>query len=163
MKFQFARAQSGCGIAFWHPVATIPDLHRPATVFPFRNHALKSTVLQRMVFHLHREAFFFWVETRPFWNRPTFEHAALFQPKVVMETSSRMLLNDVKSLVTVRMYLPRGLRRSFKIALSSVGLQSHVGSVPDMSRERLTAIILHGANKATCIVRYGTGRERPTT
>jgi hypothetical protein len=47
-----------------------------------------------MTFHHHRQSFLSRVERRAFGDRPAFQDAIEFQPEIVMEAGSLVLLHD---------------------------------------------------------------------
>jgi hypothetical protein len=61
---------------------------------PFRNGAFEIAVVERVVFHLHRQPLVVRIERGPFCHGPGLEDAVEFQPEVIMQTAGIMFLND---------------------------------------------------------------------
>src|SRR6202007_543299 len=76
------------------PVAPIPKHHRAAAILPFRNCSLEVAVVERMVFHLHRQAPVVRIERRALWHRPGVEGPFELQTKVEVQVSGGVLLNN---------------------------------------------------------------------
>src|SRR5712691_2999623 len=71
------------------PRSLVPDHHRPAAVLSLRNDALKTTVVNRMIFHLHRESFVAGKITRPLRNCPALQHTIPPKPKIIVQVKPR--------------------------------------------------------------------------
>jgi hypothetical protein len=79
-----------------------------------------------MILGVNGKTFVIWVQARPFWGRPTQEHAIQFQPEVVMQAACRMFLDDEHQMLrATRLYAPLRLRGLVKIALLSVLIECH--------------------------------------
>src|SRR6266536_5383441 len=111
-KFQLAFFQCSSYIfLFGKPGTRVPNHYGSASIFTFRNDAFKITVLQWMVFHLHREPFYGRIERRAFWNCPGQQDAIEFETKVVMQLRSAMFLHDIpQRLVSPALRVTVGLR-----------------------------------------------------
>src|SRR5882724_5092887 len=95
-KFQLAFFQCSSYIfLFGKPGTRVPNHYGSASIFTFRNDTFEITVLQWMVFHLHREPFYGRIERRAFWNCPGQQDAIEFETKVVMQLRSAMFLHDI--------------------------------------------------------------------
>ena len=74
--------------------AAVPDDHLARPVLPGRNYAFERSIVVGMVFHMHGEALFVTIERGPFGNRPRQEDTVAFEPEVVVQSRSGMLLDD---------------------------------------------------------------------
>ncbi len=54
-EFKIALLEAALGIVGF-PIAAIPQLHGAAAILVVRNGAFEIAIVERMVFHLHREA-----------------------------------------------------------------------------------------------------------
>src|SRR6185312_5786711 len=82
-------------IVFRPPASEVPDHHRAAAIFTLRNNALKFVVRDRMIFDLNGESLFAWYQAWTTRHRPALHDAIKFQPKIVMQASRSMFLNDI--------------------------------------------------------------------
>src|SRR5258708_3430284 len=104
------------------PVAAIPKLHGAATILALRNGAFEIAIIERVIFHLHREALVARIERRPLRDRPGFEDAVELQPEIIMQACRIMLLNHEAPLLRrLNRRIAAGLRGLFEIALFSIG------------------------------------------
>src|SRR5580700_1910232 len=78
----------------WRPETAVPELHRTAAVLTLRNRALKIAVVERMVFHLHRQALIGRIERWSARNCPGLEDSVPFQAQVIVQSTCRVLLDD---------------------------------------------------------------------
>src|SRR5260370_18699091 len=104
-ELQRTRAQSSVHVRMSGlrlPRSLVPDHNRPAAVLPLRNDALKTAILHRMIFHLHREPFVAGKVARPLRNRPALQYTIPPKPKIVVQMRSRMLLNDKRQLLLIK-------------------------------------------------------------
>ena len=138
-EFQVALLESALRIVGL-PIAAIPELHGAAAILALGNGAFEIAVIQRMVFHLHRQPLVVRIERRPLRDRPGLEDAVEFQAQIVMQPARVMLLNDKMPPLRGRdLGLAAGLRGLFEIALVSIGgqvFEGH-GSIPPMACWRL--------------------------
>jgi hypothetical protein len=106
------------------PETAIPHLYRAAAVLALGDGAFEVAVVQRMIFHLHRQAFVSRIDRRPLGDGPRFEDAVQLQAKVIVQVARGMLLNDEPQMFS-RQHLPRSARfLGFgEIALGSIGLE----------------------------------------
>src|SRR3984893_14911228 len=81
------------GIALGKPAAAIPDDHRSAAIFAFRNVTLETAVFDRVVLCAHRKALFAQRQARPPRHRPAFQNPVKLKPQVVMQPACRVLLH----------------------------------------------------------------------
>src|SRR5438270_5157851 len=100
----------------------VPKHDRATAVLPFRNNSLKCRVIDRVIFDLHREMLFALLPRQTLGHGPRLQHAIHFQPKIVMQSTRIMLLNDetVGALNTFRQWLACGLGSFSKVAFSFV-------------------------------------------
>ena len=68
-----------------HPAPAVPDNDRPRAVIAFGDEPLEVPVLERVVFHVDRQALVGRVGGGPLGNRPGREHAADFEAQVPVE------------------------------------------------------------------------------
>ena len=94
LKLQVAFGQSGVYVHKRRPGPKIPQHHRAAAVLTLGNCALEAAILYRMILNLHRESLVAGVETWTLGDGPTLEHAIPAKAKIVVQSSSIMLLND---------------------------------------------------------------------
>ncbi len=120
-EFQIALLESFFGIVRY-PIATVPELHRAAAILALRNGAFEIAVIQRMIFHLHRQPLVVRIERGAARDRPGFEDAVELQPEIVMQPGRSVLL-DHEPPAPGRRYpgLAARLRGFFEIPLFSVG------------------------------------------
>jgi len=77
------------------PVAPpIPDDDLPGSIRALCDHPLEAAIFQGMVFHHQRQPFDFGVERRTLGHRPALQDAIEFQPEIVVQAGSLMLLHD---------------------------------------------------------------------
>ena len=75
------------------PRAYIPHHHRARAIVAFGNRAFKVEVRNRMILHLHGQAFVGRIERRAFGHRPGLEHAFHLQAEVIVQPSGPVLLH----------------------------------------------------------------------
>src|SRR4051812_21258259 len=62
-------------VALGVPRAAIPQHYGAAAVLAFGDHTFKTAISQRVIFHLYGEPLYRRIDTGPFCDRPTFQHA----------------------------------------------------------------------------------------
>src|SRR5689334_8610409 len=104
------------------PLPAIPNDHLARAVFAFWNPSFELRVLNRMILDFDRQPFIRRIERRSFRNCPTLEHAVQFQPKVIVQSRRRMLLNDEAQLPLQLglSYFARRLSRLIEMSLFPV-------------------------------------------
>ena len=110
-------------IALGNPQSSIPHNHCSRAVIAFRDDSLEIRILDRVVFRLHCEALVLLIERGSFGHGPRLQHAVVLEAKVVMETSSEVLLHYEQPASTAAAD-PERLRCGPRRALSAVRLQS---------------------------------------
>ena len=96
---EMALLQSGVRIAFRLPGASVPEHHRPAAIFAFRDRALEGAIGQGMILGPHRQPLVGRIEAGPFGHGPAQQNAVQFQPEIVMQTRGVVLLDQVRKLL----------------------------------------------------------------
>lgn len=76
------------------PGSAVPDGHRAAAIFSFRNRTFEITVVQRMIFDINGEALLTGNKAWAFCERPAFQNAIQFETEIVMQPSRIVLLNN---------------------------------------------------------------------
>ncbi len=74
MKLKFAFAVAASRILIGNPLAAIPNNDLSRAVLLRWNHAFEIGVIQRMIFHVYRQAFVFGIQARTLGHRPAFQH-----------------------------------------------------------------------------------------
>ena len=106
------------------PTAAIPDHDGAAAVLPLRNGPFECVVLDRMIFHVDREALLARNKTRTAGDRPALHHAVELEPQVVMQATRRVFLDD--ELIAFGMRgAPARLRGDVELALLAICLKAH--------------------------------------
>src|SRR3954462_1037049 len=106
------------------PPALVPKHDRAAAILACRNDPLKTAVFDRMVLHMHCQAFDARVKRWSLGNGPAFEYAVEFQTKVIVQVTGGMLLNDV-AVTAARGELRLWLGRSPEVTFSFVLAEAH--------------------------------------
>ena len=73
--------------------ASIPEHHRAAAVFALRNRALECVVVDRVIFHLHRESLHRRVETRALRHCPTLHDSVELEPQIEVKITRGVFLD----------------------------------------------------------------------
>jgi len=115
-------------IAFGNPVAAIPDHHRTAAVFAFRDRAFECVVFDRVVLDVNGQALFRRVKARATGHRPALHHAIEFEPEIVMQPPRPVLLNHIAIASTATLAAAR-LCRDAEFALLAIDFESHAASI----------------------------------
>ena len=97
-EFQVAFPESLLGIVGF-PIAAVPELHGAAAILALRNGAFEIAVVERMVFHFHRQPLVARIERGPPGDRPGFEDAIELEPEIVMQARRIMLLDHETPLL----------------------------------------------------------------
>src|SRR6516165_6498294 len=120
-ELQVALFETAFGVLGF-PITAIPELHSAAAILAFGNGAFEIAVVERMVLDFHRQALVMRIERGPPGDRPGFEHAVKFQPEIVVQARSGMLLDHEAALLRRpdRGFAAR-LRGLFEIPLFAVG------------------------------------------
>ena len=105
-----------------NPAPEVPDDHGPRPVVPLGNHALEVRVLDRMVLDVHGEPLLGRVERGALRHRPGEQHAAPFEPQVVVEPARGVLLHHEQARA-VGALGPERLRSAVGVALGAIGAQ----------------------------------------
>ena len=92
-EFEIAFGQHFFGVAIRLPEAAIPQHHRAAAILAFGNGPFKIAVIERMVFHLHRQPLVGGIERGPPCHRPGTEGAVQLQPEIIMQPRGGMFLD----------------------------------------------------------------------
>ncbi len=92
-EFQVALLESFFGVVGL-PIAAVPELHCAAAILALRNGAFKIAVIERMIFHLNREALVVRIERGTAGDRPGLEDAVELEPQIVVQPGRIMCLND---------------------------------------------------------------------
>ena len=71
------------------PIATVPQLHRAATVLSLGDGALEVAIVERVILDLDCKAFVLRIERRPASDGPGLEHAIELQPQIVVQPAAR--------------------------------------------------------------------------
>src|SRR5437016_4558092 len=77
-----------------NPTAMVPQHNRPAAIFALGDRPLESTIIERMVLDVHREALLVGVEARSLGHSPALQDSVEFEPEVPVEARRLMLLDD---------------------------------------------------------------------
>src|SRR5690606_4631692 len=96
------------GVADGRPAAAVPDDHRAAAIFTFRNRSFEAAIIERMILDVDGKALVARDEARAFGYRPALQHAIHFKPQVVVQPARGVLLDN--EAVTARRLLPRAPR-----------------------------------------------------
>ena len=80
------------------PIAAVPELHRAAAILALRDRAFEIAVIERMVFHLHRQPLVMRVERGAACHCPGLEDAVELQPKIVVQPGRSMFLDHEAAL-----------------------------------------------------------------
>src|SRR5690606_37066347 len=126
--------QLSCLVAFHRvsvnfPVACVPDYDLARAVFTFGNRAFKAAISQWMVFDLHSQPLYRWIEARAFGYCPAFERTVDLKAKIVVQPTRPMFLNNKAGGLRAgssRSFISRfaiGCFRSSEIALASICAQ----------------------------------------
>ncbi len=92
-KFEVALLEHLVGIAAHRfPCAHVPNHDCPCAVVAFGDSAFEIEVGNRMILHLHGQAFVCRIERGAFGNGPGFQHAIHFQAEIIVKTGCPMLL-----------------------------------------------------------------------
>src|SRR6266487_121589 len=75
-------------------VPPIPDNDLPCTIGALSDHPLERSILQWVVFHHQCQPFHFGIQRGTFGYRPAFQDAIKFQPEIIMQAGSLVLLHD---------------------------------------------------------------------
>ena len=113
------------GIADRLPVALVPEQYSPTAILLGRNNALEARVIERVVFHMHGQAFLSRIQAGSLRDCPALQRAVQFQPKIVVQTARGVFLYDeLKSAAMSDRLSPRfgGL---FEIALLPILPKTH--------------------------------------
>src|ERR1700733_14392424 len=130
------------------PRPVVPHHHRPAAIFARGNDSLETGVINRMIFHMHRQTLHRRIGRRPFRNRPREQHSMPLQPKIVMQPRRRVFLHPenprralplLRALRLFRALFALRLGRNFKTALAAIFFERHKFS---SSRTRISFSIL---------------------
>ena len=120
-EFQVAFPESLLGIVGF-PIAAVPELHGAAAILALRNGAFEIAVVERMVFHFHRQPLVARIERGPPGDRPGFEDAIELEPEIVMQARRIMLLDHETPLLRrLDRHIAARLRGLFEIPLLAVG------------------------------------------
>src|SRR5215467_11497256 len=123
-KLEVTFLQSPLRIAFRMPAAAVPNQHGSAAILALRDGPFERVVLDRMIFHLNRQALLARNEARTAGHRPALHHAVELEPHVVMQPAGGMLLDD--ELITLGSpCAPARLRGHVEFALLAINLQAH--------------------------------------
>src|SRR4051812_29473699 len=71
----------------------VPEQHASGTIIPCWDGAFKVAILNRMILNMHGQALLFGIQSRAFGHGPGLQHAAHFQPQIVVQAGSAMSLN----------------------------------------------------------------------
>src|ERR1700746_2061200 len=93
LEVEFSLGEPLVRIALRRPRAAIPDQHGAAAVLALRDGAFEVLIVDRMIFHFHREALLAGHEARSLGDGPALEHAVEFEAEVVMQAARRVLLD----------------------------------------------------------------------
>src|SRR5262249_839056 len=99
--------------------AAVPQDDASGAVIPTGNGSLKVAVVQRMIFHVHGQAFNRGVKGGAVGQRPGLEDPVHFQPQVIVETSCAMSLNK-KALCFALSFFGGGLGSARENSFSPV-------------------------------------------
>src|SRR5579859_1650103 len=109
----------------------IPYLDRPCAILALGYAPLKVFVGKGMVLDHHRQVSITRAARRPFRHRPALKHAAVLEPKVVVQLTRAMFLHDKnrEGLPRAKLCFGAGLAGLFKIPLLLVYLEPHSHSI----------------------------------
>ena len=111
-------------IPFGSPAPAIPDHHRAAAIFAFRNGAFERVVFDRMILDVNGETLFVGIETGAARNRPALHHAVEFEPQIVVQSARGVLLNHI-AVTAAGAFAPARFGRHAELPLFPVGFESH--------------------------------------
>ena len=94
LEFAFRDRFGNAGRVLGPVDAKVPNHHRAAAVFAFRDHAFKVGVGHRVIFDVHRHALHRRIHRRASRDGPRQEHTIGFETKVVMQLRRAVLLHD---------------------------------------------------------------------
>ena len=89
--------------------AAVPQRDVASAIIAAGNCAFKAAVVERMIFHMHRQALDRGIKRGAVGERPGLEYAIHFKPQVIVETSCAMPLNK-KAVAFLFGRLIRGFR-----------------------------------------------------
>ncbi len=108
------------------PRSAVPEHDRPRPVFALRDDPFEGAVVDRVVLDVHGEPLVARVEGRTLRHGPAQEDTVELQPKVIVQTRCRMLL-DAVGVPPGRTCLGGRLGRLGEVALLLVVLEGHSG------------------------------------
>ena len=110
------------GLLIRYPEAAIPEHHRAATVFVFRDRALEIPVVEGMVLDLNRQSLVAGIAGRTLGYRPGFEYPIVLEAQVVVQPGRCVLLDDkTRVLGALNRTLAAWLRCLLEIAFGLIG------------------------------------------
>ena len=81
-------------IPFRLPYPLVPDDHGAGAILTLRDRAFKGGVIERVIFNMDCEPSLGRVKARPAGNRPTPQHAVMFEAKIIVQSRGVMLVDD---------------------------------------------------------------------
>src|ERR1019366_4253360 len=91
-ELEIAVCQSALDVTMRFPLAIVPYHYGATAILSLGDGSLKSSVLNRMIFHLHCQPLVAGEVTRSFRYSPALEHPAPTEAEVVMQLPGCMLL-----------------------------------------------------------------------
>ena len=120
-EFQIALLVSAFRIVGF-PIAAIPELHGAAAILALWNGAFEIAIVQRMIFHLHRQPLVMRIERGTLRHCPGFEDSVELQPQIVMQARRGVFLDHKPpALRRHDRGVAAGLCGLFEIPLFSIG------------------------------------------
>src|SRR5450631_3461142 len=134
LELELALCVAGGGVAFRDPRSAIPQQHRSAAVLLRRNDALERSVLDGVIFDVHRQTLVGRVEAGALGHRPAQQYPVELEAKIVVEMAGGVLLNDERQrLLRALLGAAARLRGDPEIALFAVTFQCHRASLSRIS------------------------------
>src|SRR6266446_1684581 len=113
-------------VAFGNPCSAVPQQYRTGAVLLRGNDAFEGSVLDRMVFDVHRQALVGRVEAGPLGNGPAQQHTIELEPEIVVEMTGGVFLDDERQgPARASAHATAGFRSDLEVALFAVPFQGH--------------------------------------
>ena len=122
-ELQVALLVAEFGVELGRPGAAVPDHDRAGAIFARGDDALEAAVFERVIFDMDGQPLLAGDEARPLRHRPALQHAAEFEPEIVVRTAGSMLLDDIGIAGLALARLARRLRRLREVPLSPIGIE----------------------------------------
>src|SRR5208282_2240650 len=140
-EFQFATAKllARRSLPYRLERAFVPNSYFARPVVSGRNRAVETSVLERMVFGLHRQPFVGRIERRAFWNGPRFQDPVDLETEIVVQPPGVMFLDDKPVPAASALLSPR-FGSFLKFPLSPVFAERRHGRIINSAEARKRTI-----------------------